>query len=281
MTKIFVHTREIEAFLKEARSFEILSAEEENRLFIEYRQTHDEKIRARIINGQQLFVYSVAREFCTGKDDVMSYVNDGNIGLLTAFDKFDPSLGFKFNTYAVHYIRQAMGYARATVNQEVRRSNGLKLGAAPERIRERYFAEHGSWPSDEEVKEILLREKNIDVKDDRDLRTLNMMSINSTISSGDDDMTYEDNPEFAAATCSENAYEKEVEAEENSLLCSKLLSVLSERDREIVKKSFGIGCSEMTADDLAEEFNLTAVRIRQILVKATEKMQAAARQIRR
>lgn len=281
MAQIFEHTRIINDFFTDTNRYECLTSDEELQLFFDYRNASSESekdvIRRKIASANMRFVYSEARKVATGNDNIMDYVNDGLIGLYTAIDKFDPTTGFKFITYAKDWVRQRMYQERATTYQVIRRANGMKYGAAPERIRQKFYAENGRYPSVEEISEILFKEKGQEVKNLNDLNTISILSTNATMSSDDDEMTFESNPEFVDATASVNDFEKEVEKEENSRACNKYLSILSERDREIVKKSYGFYGSPMSADDIAEQMDLTAVRVRQILKKSVEVMAGAAR----
>ena len=96
-------------YLSDIGKYKVLTLEEEVELF-ERICDGDEQAKARIVESNQRFVYSLAKIYSKNEDEVLDYVNEGNIGLITAIDTFDVTKGMKFITYAVWYIRRSMKY---------------------------------------------------------------------------------------------------------------------------------------------------------------------------
>ena len=98
----------IKQYMKEIGQFEVLSAEEEIRLFREYIKTHSSAIRETLINSNLRLVVSIAKKYFSKNLLFMDLIQSGNMGLITAIDKFDPELGNKFSTYATWWIKQSI-----------------------------------------------------------------------------------------------------------------------------------------------------------------------------
>ena len=112
-------TPEIEAYLRSIRKYQPLSQEEENEVFKMYHSNDPvakKKAIDTLVNANQRFIFSLAKDYAKGDETkILDYVNEGSIGIINAIDKFDQTRGFKFISFAVWYIRQAMtNYAQTT-----------------------------------------------------------------------------------------------------------------------------------------------------------------------
>ena len=100
----------LNTFLSTLRKYDALTQEEEKELFHRYKDNGDMSARDQIFLHNQRFVYSNAKIYARNSDEVLDYVNEGNLGLDEAIEKFNPSLNNKFITFAVWYIRREMNY---------------------------------------------------------------------------------------------------------------------------------------------------------------------------
>lgn len=248
-------TENLNSFLATLRKYDALTPEEEKELFRKYQKEGDMNARDQIFLHNQRFIYSNAKIYARDSDEVMDYVGEGNIALDEAIDKFDPSLGNKFITFAVWYIRRAMNYYLINTRDMITKTNGMKLFKKTDKIMQKFYNEHGYDPTLDEVRDILEKEYNIEVKDISDLYDLNVTSINTDI---DDDFTMEDSNEYNEKTASVNEYETEVDKEYSKTLANKFLNMVPDEHKEIIKKLYGIGYKrQYSITELAQQYRMT------------------------
>ena len=113
--KFYSGDKALNNYLNDIRKYKVPTVEEEVALF-ERIAEGDEKAKTEIIQRNQRFVYSLAKIYSKDENEVLDYVNEGNIGLITAIDTFDVTKGTKFITHAVWYIRRSMNYYLTTTN---------------------------------------------------------------------------------------------------------------------------------------------------------------------
>lgn len=272
------HSPEIEAYLRSIRKYEPLTPEQEDEAFRLYHSNSEEaKQRAieTVVNANQRFIFSVAKDYAKGDETkILDYVNEGSIGIIKAMEKFDPTRGFKFISFAVWYIRQAMTNYAQTDALFLRKSNNAKIGNNILKIRTAFYQENHRDPTTDEIKEALAK-RGIKIKDDRDLEDVVCNSIDSVWG---DESTFENNPYYIKHSAIQNGFEKEIEAEDNSNKVAKLLKSLDERSRTVVKQLFGIGYDvPLDIEVVAENLNLTPTRVGQIKNAALKKMQGLSK----
>lgn len=244
----------LKSYMAFLRKNDTISQQEEKDLFYRYRVLGDEKARDEIFYHNQRFVYSNAKIYARNSDEVLDYVNEGNIGMDEAFKKFNPDRGLKFITFAVWYIRRNMNYYLINTRDMVCKTNGMKLFKKTDKIIQKFYNEHGYDPTLEDVKEILENEYNIIINDISDLYDLNITSVNSEI---DDDSTFEDSEEFNDKTASENEYNSNVEKEYNKAVVRSLLKLVDTEHQEKIKKLYGIDYDHAyTMSELAQEYGM-------------------------
>lgn len=268
----------VSRYLNEIRNTPLLTANDEVELIIKA-QNGDKEARDTLIIANQRFVYAVAKRFAT-TDKIMDLVNEANIGMITAIDLFDPTRGMRFLTYAVWYIRREIGAYITRKEHIVRRSNDMKTSYFLEKIKNKFFCENGRFPTSDEISDILFTEYDKSIKN-CDAYDIVIERINGEINKEHD--TFEEHPDFTSATSSENQYEEEIDNESYRDLVAKYMSVLCERDRDIIKMSFGIDCGgvEYDLDSISEKLGVSKERVRQIKNSAIKKMQAAIPAINR
>lgn len=270
-------TPEIEAYLRSIRKYQPLTQEEENEVFKMYRSNDPvakEKAIATLVNANQRFIFSLAKDYAKGDETkVLDYVNEGSIGIINAIEKFDQTRGFKFISFAVWYIRQAMTNYAQTTDLFLRKSNNAKIGNNVLKIRTAFFQENHREPTTDEIKEALAK-KGIKIKEDKDLEDVVRNSIDSVWG---DESTFENNPRYIQYSAIQNEYEKEMDDEDNKSVVGKLLKSLDERSQLVIKQLFGIGYENpVDIEVVAEHLGLTPTRVGQIKNAALKKLASVA-----
>ena len=270
-------TPEIEAYLRSIRKYQPLTQEEEKEVFKMYRSNDPvakEKAIATLVNANQRFIFSLAKDYAKGDETkVLDYVNEGSIGIINAIEKFDQTRGFKFISFAVWYIRQAMTNYAQTTDLFLRKSNNAKIGNNILKIRTAFFQENHREPTTDEIKEALAK-KGIKIKEDKDLEDVVRNSIDSVWG---DESTFENNPRYIQYSAIQNEYEKEMDDEDNKSVVEKLLKSLDERSQLVIKQLFGIGYENpIDIEVVAEHLGLTPTRVGQIKNAALKKLASVA-----
>lgn len=218
------------------------------------------------------FVYAIAMRL-GNQSNIQDLISEGVVGLMAALETFDNSLGNKFISHAVWYIRRNMVTYITETSRSVRFCRENIIVPKAKFFIGRYFSEHGTNPSTEEVMEFLKKEHGLEVKSESDLMGVRMSSINETMDDDEGENTIEEYSEFAKRTAAHNDYMDTIDAEEKHLMIMNALNRLTEREREIMLLSSGMKDGrEWTNYEIGQEFGLTAERVRQILAKAKEKM---------
>lgn len=274
MKKNFIANSElVNSYLKSIRKFSVLTPEQEKAVFIRIKNG-DNDAKNIIANHNQRFVFSLAKQYAQD-ETVLDYVNEGNIGLMTAIDKFDYTRGYRFISYAKDLIRAYMNQY-SYVSGLVQKSNNSKYAVKIREAKKEFYNENQRDPSVYELADIFKKKWNIDVVDLSDLATVSFAKLDkpSENDETEDSSAMISKSKTGLDLSTDNEYEKEITADSNDDIVSKLLNKLDERSRKVVKLSFGIGYEySMCDDDIAEKLNLTTVRIRQIKNAAIKKMQ--------
>ena len=198
-------------------------------------------------------------------------INEGNLGLIKAAEKFDETRGFKFISYAVWWIRQSILQALAEQSRIVRLPlNQVGSLNKINKALSKFEQEHERRPSAEELAE------ELDIPVDKIADTMKVsgrhVSVDAPFVEGEDNslldvMINDDSPNADRALINESL-SKEID---------RALSTLSDREYAIVKKFFGIGVPEMTLEEIGDEFGLTRERVRQIKEKAIRRLRSSSK----
>ena len=258
----------LSTYLKAIDKIPLLTYEEEYDLALKAKNG-DKKARERLINSNLRFVVSVAKKFRGQGIPLEDLINEGNIGLMTAVDKFEPEKGYHFISYAVWWVRQAILKALAEQSRPVR----LPLNRSNELIQivraknELLKSGENSDPSAEDIAEKTGLERNL-VKSLMDI-TREMISFDSPIKGDEEgDSSYFDFVEDKSQTPEEDVVNHMTEQDVRSLL-----GVLGDKERDIIEKRYGFnGREPMRLKAIGDEYNLTKERIRQIEMSALEKL---------
>jgi len=251
----------LEKYLQEISKEELISAEEETELAQRIRQG-DQKAVERLAKANLRFVVSVAKQYQNQGMSLTDLINEGNLGLLKAAQKYDETRGFKFISYAVWWIRQSIMQALAEQSRIVRLPLN-QVGAVNKinRAVNRFEQEHERKPSTQELSDDV--DLPVDKIDEAMAANTRHVSMDAPFSDSDDssllDLLANDDIPDTDRTLVDESLKTEV---------SQALMTLSERERNIVKAFFGIGQPEMTLDEIGMKFGLTRERVRQIKEKA-------------
>ena len=255
----------LEKYLQEIGKEEMISAEEEVELAQQIRKG-DKKALERLTRANLRFVVSVAKQYQNQGLSLPDLINEGNLGLLKAAERFDETRGFKFISYAVWWIRQSILQAISEQSRIVRLP--LKqVGSVNKINREinRFEQENERRPSLEEIAE------KIDLPEDKIDEAMNInghhVSVDAPFAEGEDNSLLDIMPNSDSPMADKTLVAESLKAE-----IQNALSVLNERERNVIEASYGINCPELTLEEIGEKFGLTRERVRQIKEKAIRKL---------
>ena len=259
----------LSSYLEAIDRIPLLSYEEEYELALKAKEG-DKKARDKIISANLRFVVSVAKKYRGQGMALEDLINEGNIGLVTAIDKFEPEKGYHFISYAVWWIRQSILKALAEQSRPIRlplnRSNELiSISRAKKALETKGIVN----PTLEEI----AQESGVDRESVKSLIdiTKDMVSLDAPVrnDSGSDEETNLENFVQDKAEDPEKCMISNMMSED----VGKLLSTLSEKEKDIIKKRFGFNHQEpMSLSAIGSEYNLTKERIRQIEKSALDKL---------
>ena len=264
---ITVRTQTLDKYLHAIGREPLLTVDEEVELARRIKQG-DKSALDRLVRANLRFVVSVAKQYHNQGVELTDLISEGNLGLVKAAEKFDETRGFKFISYAVWWIRQAIRQAIPEQSRVVRLPQN-RLGEIS-KVRKAmldFEQEFMRQPSNEELAEIL----GMSVEKIADALSYNALSLSLDAPFGGEE---DDGCLLDVVSSSDAPRPDELLSRNESLAIEvqRVLSQLEEREREVLQKSFGIGCSEMTLEEIAEEYNLTRERVRQIKEKAVRRL---------
>lgn len=258
-------SQSLEDYLNDISKQPLLTAEEEVKLAQRIRNDDREALE-RLVCANLRFVVSVAKQYQNQGLTLPDLINEGNIGLIKAAEKFDETRGFKFISYAVWWIRQSILQALAEQSRMVRLP--LNQVSAVSRINKlimKFEQEHERKPSAYELSE-LIDETPEKIRDS--LRANGRpMSINAPLGEGDDSTLLEVISDESTPQADRGMIDKSLATE-----IERMLDTLDEREKTIVEMCFGINNREMTLEEISEKFGLSRERVRQIREKALLKL---------
>jgi RNA polymerase primary sigma factor len=257
-------------YLEDVASSQPLSSAEEVALAVRIRKG-DQKARAKLIEANLRFVITVAYEYQNQGVPLVDLISAGNVGLITAAERFDEKRGFKFISYAVWWIRQSILQTLAEHARVVRLPlNRVELLRRISRYRSNQQRETSMRSAEEEFAE----ELDIPVEQVTDILTSGQrtLSLDTTLGDGENsllEMMPDNSQEPPDAMALRNTLKAEI---------SSALSTLDEREQKVIRLYFGLGGNaEMTLEEIGKKFRLTRERIRQIKEKALRKLRHPTR----
>ncbi len=265
-------SQSLEKYLQEIGKVELLSPEEEVKLAVLIRQG-DQPALDKLTKANLRFVVSVAKQYQNQGLTLPDLINEGNLGLIKAAQRFDETRGFKFISYAVWWIRQSILQALAEQSRIVRLP--LNKVGLTNRISKAYSQLEQEYEREPTAEEIAIF---LEVETEEVSATLSAsarhISMDQPFGEGDDGSLIDvlENP---------NAESSDMYLVFNASLTEEInrsLSTLTERQKEVVRYFFGIGVDHaLSLEDIGERYHLTRERVRQIKDKALNKLRSVSR----
>lgn len=262
-------SRTVDDYLKDINAIPMVSPEEETELAARI-QSGDEVALARLVEANLRFVVSVAKTYQNQGLDLCDLINEGNIGLIKAASRFDPTRGFKFISYAVWWVRQQILQSiydrgrviRIPLNQA---GNISKIN----KEKARFFQDNGREPTDAELSEFMdLTPEKIG---EAVACSSKHLSLDTPFSDEDDGSLIDVLPDETSPAADQGVCDESLRTD-----IDDAMKVLTPRERTIVTLAFGIGCREMTLEEISAMLCLTRERVRQVKQKAIHKLSRPA-----
>ncbi len=263
----------LDKYLQEIGREDLITVEEEVELAGKIRKGGVEGRRAleKLTRANLRFVVSVAKQYQNQGLSLPDLINEGNLGLIKAAEKFDETRGFKFISYAVWWIRQSILQALAEQSRIVRLPlNQVGSLNKISKAFSKFEQENERRPSPEELADELA------IPVDKIADTMKVsgrhISVDAPFVEGEDnsllDVLINDDSPMADRSLVNESLAKEID---------RALDTLSQREKEIIQMFFGIGDSEKTLEEIGDRFNLTRERVRQIKEKAIRRLRTSNR----
>jgi RNA polymerase primary sigma factor len=265
-------SQSLEKYLQEIGKVELISPEEEVKLAGLIKQGNQAALD-KLTKANLRFVVSVAKQYQNQGLSLPDLINEGNLGLIKAAQRFDETRGFKFISYAVWWIRQSILQALAEQSRIVRLPlNKVGLTNKIQKAYSQLEQEFEREPSPEELAELL------ELETEEVSATLGIaarhVSMDTPLSEGEDntliDVLVNPNAEYANTNIEhKESLKQEIE---------RSMKMLTERQKEVICYFFGLGVDHpMSLEDIGDKFNLTRERVRQIKDKAITKLRTNSR----
>ncbi len=268
------YTREdqsLDKYLQEIGEVSLIDAKEEVRLAKLVKQDDKDALN-KLVQANLRFVVSVAKQYQNQGLSLGDLINEGNLGLIKAAKRFDETKGFKFISYAVWWIRQAILQALAEQSRIVRlplnRVGALhKIGKVSSDLEQNY----GREPSAEEIA------SELDMSPTEVTDTLKIssrhLSLDAPFQEGEDNRLLDVLEDEVQAPPDEDLFDEALKKE-----IKKALTTLTDRESEVIRLYFGIGRDKpMTLEQIGHKFGLTRERVRQIKEKAIRRLRHSSR----
>ncbi len=263
----------VEAYFRKFRRFEVLSHQEVIRLSKRFRQTGDMEAREKLIVHHLRLVIPVAKKYTGFGLDFLELIQEGNIGLIKAVERFDPSLGWRLTTYATEWIRQSISRAVANHGRTIRLTEyALCKNRKMFRKAEKLAEELGRQPTDIELS--MATEESVNLVKQYFNNPVFAVSLNTPLEPYSDDTMEDIIPDENSVRPSEKADQETLTA-----YIEQALRTLTEQEQVVLKHRFGFleGGRRFTLREIGQMFKVTRERIRQIEANALLKLRNSHR----
>ena len=255
----------LDKYLQEIGREDLITVEEEVELAQRIRKG-DRVALEKLTRANLRFVVSVAKQYQNQGLSLPDLINEGNLGLIKAAEKFDETRGFKFISYAVWWIRQSILQAISEQSRIVRMPlNQVGFQSKLAKAVVNFEQANECRPSVQELADILETDEG---------KVREALGTNGKKVSVDAPFQDEESGSLIDIMTDETApaTDNKMERESLSKDLDAALGTLSDRERQVLKMLFGIGCNEMTADEGANTLSLTRERVRQIKERALKRL---------
>lgn len=256
----------IKMYLHEIGQYELLTKEKEIELAEAAKKGNDEAKEA-LVNHNLRLVVSIAKHYMGRGLALLDLIQEGNLGLIKAVNKFDVSKGFKFSTYATYWIKQTISRAIMEQSRNIRiPAHMIETLSIIKKTESELQHSLGRKPKEEEIAKKL----NMDIKKVKDMYFLIHDTVSLDVKVGDnEDITVGSFIEDESVPLSFAA----IENMDRKKKIQDVLDTLSEKEKNVIIKRFGIGLDHaQTLDEIGKSLNLSKERIRQIEVTALRKL---------
>lgn len=261
-----------DAYIRDVRNYDVISPQKQKELL---RQSHSSDKQTRqnaidkLVQSNQRFILSFAKKWSRG-NNLLDVVNEANLGLLEAIEKYDVDSDNNFLTYAVWWIRKYVKDYRNLYDNVVKRPNANRHNLYVPKAKRWFENKYQREPTNEELIEVLRKRYNYRIQDPSDLDDLRPYTIDDCDSDGELSLCETDRL-FNEKTATDNVNDG-IDSEYIQDFVDFLLSKLNETERSVVVKNYGIGCLPKTVDAIADEMNVPSYKIRNILKKTHNKL---------
>lgn len=264
-------TNSIKMYLREISQYDLLSREDEIRL-AEAAASGDQKAKNDLINHNLRLVVSIAKHYMGRGLTLLDLIQEGNIGLIKAVEKYDVNKGFKFSTYATYWIKQVISRAVMDQARNIRIPiHTIELINNIKKVERDFQQKFGRQPKENEIAAIL----NVETKKVKEAYSWIKDTTSLDIVVGDDeDITVGSFIEDESITSTFLA----IEEDDRTLAIKNILNTLNDREKTVIVRRFGIGLERAeTLDEIGKELGLSRERIRQIESTALRKLRNPCR----
>ncbi len=260
----------LEKYLQEIGKEDLVGVDEEVELAQRIKKG-DRKALERLTKANLRFVVSVAKQYQNQGMSLPDLINEGNMGLIKAAERFDETRGFKFISYAVWWIRQSILQAISEQSRIVRVPlNQVSSLNKINRFMSKFEQENERRPSIEELSEhVALDEDKID---EAMIANARHVSVDAPFTDNDDNSLLDVLVNDDAPTADNLLVQESLKAE-----ISQALKLLNERERNVIQAFFGINQPEMTLEEIGAKYGLTRERVRQIKEKAIRRLRVGTK----
>lgn len=263
-------TESLDKYLQEIGREDLLSVEEEVELAQRIRKG-DRKALEKLTKANLRFVVSVAKQYQNQGLSLPDLINEGNVGLIRAAEKFDETRGFKFISYAVWWIRQSILQAIAEQSRIVRLPlNQVGSVNKINKALNKFEQENERKPSLEEISE------KVNMPQDKVSDAMKVsgrhVSVDAPFAENEDNSLLDVLVNNDSPTADKTLVLESLRAEINTAL-----QVLNERERNVIEAFFGINQPEMTMEEIGTKYGLTRERVRQIKEKALRRLRSSTK----
>lgn len=263
-------TSSVQMYLREISRVPLLSSEEEIALARRAAEG-DEAATKRLVESNLRLVVSIAKHYKNSNVPFLDLIQEGNIGLMKAVEKFDCARGYKFSTYATWWIRQAIGRAISEQSRLIRiPTNLVENYNKISKISARYLAATGENPTVADLEEETGWAR-AQIETILEIQNDTPTSLEATV--GDDDTTVGD-----LIPDSKYNPQTDIMKEAKNQIIESILNTLQPREKEILIRRFGLlGVKPKTLEEVGEEYNITRERVRQVETMALRKLRHPSR----